>query len=65
MKVTDRAGSAVLGDCLPGKVEEEAESPVDRLRILEGLSHVGIEQDHVRTLLVVLIVLPPHRSRVL
>lgn len=48
---------------MPGKIEKKAESPVDRLRILEGLSHIGIEQDHVRSLLVALTVLAAHRSR--
>jgi hypothetical protein len=56
-------GSAALGNLLLGKIEEEAESPIDRLRVLERLGHVRIEQDDVRTLLVALIVLAAHRSR--
>ena len=42
------------GEPLAGEIEEKAESSVDRLRILERLSYVGIEQDHVRPLLVAL-----------
>ena len=61
--VPSTPGSAILGDFLLGEIEEEAESPVDGRRILEGLSHVGIEQHRVRTLLVALVVLAAHRSR--
>ena len=45
--------SAALRNLLLGEIEKKAERPIDHLRILEGLSHVGIQQDHIRPLLVV------------
>src|SRR6187402_1901726 len=48
--------SAALGDLLPCEIQQEAESAIDRLRILEGLSNVGLEKDNVRTLPVALVV---------
>ena len=54
-------GSAALGRLAPGEVEQEPECAVDRLGVLEGLRHVGIEQDHVGALLIALVVLAAHR----
>jgi hypothetical protein len=47
---------------LPSEIQQETESAVDRLRVLEGLSNVGLEENNIRALPVALVVLAAHGS---
>ena len=58
-----RTVSAPFGHLLLGKIEEETESTVDRLRILKGLSYVRVKENDIAALSVTLVVLAAHGPR--